>query len=33
VIWPAAPLRNRLAEEFVETLKAYYRETVDTPQR
>ncbi|WP_259696888.1 LysR substrate-binding domain-containing protein [Pseudomonas brassicacearum] len=26
VIWPTAPTRTRLAEEFVETLKAYYRE-------
>lgn len=28
VIWPTAQMRTRLAEEFVDTLKAYYRETV-----
>ncbi|HEY0286052.1 MAG TPA: LysR substrate-binding domain-containing protein [Pseudomonas sp.] len=28
VIWPTAQARTRLAEEFVETLKAYYREVL-----
>jgi hypothetical protein len=26
VIWPMAQARTQLAEEFVETLRAYYRE-------
>jgi DNA-binding transcriptional LysR family regulator len=28
VIWPTAQARTKLAEEFVETLKAYYREVL-----
>jgi DNA-binding transcriptional LysR family regulator len=28
VIWPTAQARTRLAEEFIETLKAYYREVL-----
>lgn len=27
VIWPVAPMRTKLAEEFVDTLRAFYRET------
>ena len=29
VIWPTAQTRTQLAEEFVDTLKAYYRDAVD----
>jgi len=30
VIWPTAQTRTRLAEEFVDTLKTFYRELVST---
>jgi DNA-binding transcriptional LysR family regulator len=29
VIWPTAQTRTQLAVEFVDTLKAYYRDAVD----
>jgi DNA-binding transcriptional LysR family regulator len=33
VIWPIAQARTKLAEEFVETLKAFYRDAFDSDER